>query len=194
MENDVALLDGNLGFDLSGEVLRAPAIEDLKRLSLVDKLVNLLAASKVSVIVKVQPQEPVLTGAYKETPNPEYEPGTVTPKTIKQPYPFFIKEYPVSLELITHIDPLMDFLNNIRREKQFLLVRDISINSELGAANRELSERFKPGMVHVVIAAAGMRFLSGEEMERARSKNIEAAQYLQWRHKPLPDDVEPKGY
>ena len=194
MNADVALLDGDLGFPPMGAIQKKKAEENLRKLSLVEKLVNLLAAARVAVIVKVKPLDPVLTGAFKEVPNPEYRPGSRLPRTIRHAYAPFIKEYPVSLELITDIDPLMEFLNNIRREKQFLLVRDISISSEPKIADRDLAERFKPGMLHVVIAAAGMSFLSGKELEALRTKAQKEEERTRWRYQPLPKDIEPLGY
>lgn len=190
----VALLDGNLGFRGDGVIDKKQAVEDLKKLSIVEKLVSLLATSKVAVVVRVEPLDPVATGAYKEEPNPEYRPATAIPKTIKRPYPPFIKEYPVTIEIITYIDPLMDFLNNIRQEKQFLLVRDIAVRSQLKTRASDLAERFKPGMVHVAISAAGMRFLGGEELDDLRAKTRASELRERLKTEPLPTGVSAKGY
>lgn len=194
MKEDVALFDSNLGFEPEGAIRKEKALEDLRKLAIVEKLVNLLAGAKVAVIVNVRPLDPVLTGAHKVIPNPEYRPGLKAPKTLRRDYPAFIKEYPVSIELAAGVDPLMEFLNNIRQEKQFLLVRDISVSSELKTGPKELKEHFKDGMLHVTISAAGMAFLSKEELEGLRTVARAEEDRLRWRYEPLPKDVRPGGY
>ena len=105
------LTDRDLGFK---EILRRPldpqgAIENLKRLSIVTRVVKLLAESGVAEIVKITHDEPDRAGP--------------------EGFPDIIKEYSVQIVVMTRLDPLMKFLHNVRQPgKFFLVVRGLEID------------------------------------------------------------------
>ena len=190
----VQLLDGDLGFDrtAAGSIVnRTKAMENLKSLSIVEKLIALLTDAKVTAIVKVSPEDSLLTGSYRMVDNPAYSPGSTQPKKKRVPNPPFIREYPVQIEIICDLTTLMKFLSSVRQEKQFLLVRDIAISAD-PPENRKTAELMKPGEVYVTIAAAAMRFLSPEE----HSKQVETVRKTQQWLKPAKpsSDTGPLGY
>ncbi|MBN1809862.1 MAG: Amuc_1100 family pilus-like protein [Planctomycetes bacterium] len=187
----VQLLDGNLGFSDRGVIDRARATEDLQNLSIVVKLIYLLADVKVTAITRVAPEEPIVTGSFRREKNPQYVPRGGQPKMKVVPNPAFIREYPVRLEIITDVTTLMRFLSSVRQEKQFFLISDISISTET-PGDKKVAEMMKPGQVYVKIAAAAMRFLSPEEhAEQVKKVRIEQQWYDRFKS---TGPVRPKGY
>ena len=190
----VQLLDGDLGFDrtATGSIIdRAKAMENLKSLSIVEKLIALLTDAKVTAIVKVSPEDSLLTGSYRMVDNPAYSEGSTQPKKKRVPNPPFIREYPVQIEIICDLTTLMKFLSSVRQEKQFLLVRDIAISAD-PPEDRKTAELMRPGEVYVTIAAAAMRFLSPEE----HNKQVEQVRKTQQWLRPVKGPVytEPMGF
>jgi len=193
-QKGVQLLDGDLGFDRSatGSIIdRAKAMENLKSLSIVEKLIVLLTDTKVTTIAKVSPEDSLLTGSYRMVDNPAYSEGSTQPKKKRVPNPPFIREYPVQIEIICDLTTLMKFLSSVRQEKQFLLVRDIAISAD-PPENRKTAELMKLGEVYVTIAAAAMRFLSPEE----HNKQVEQVRRTQQWLKPSKPSLynEPMGF
>jgi hypothetical protein len=146
------LTDRDLGF---GAILGEPldpegAIENLKRLSIVTRVVTLLAESGVAEIVRITHDEPGRAGA--------------------EGYADIMLEYSVQIEVRTRLDPLMKFLHKVRQPgKFFLVVRGLEIDGhdpydKRVSRNGEVDER----MLSVKITSAGMRFLSEEERKAAQ--------------------------
>ncbi len=144
----VTLLDDEIGFkDIvqKGYLQDTEARENLNRLSIVRRLVLLLAKAGVSEIVKITPSPPVWTGP--------------------EGYPKFIREYPIGIHVRTKIDPLMRFLHDVRRPGEFfLVVREfgvLALDPYSGKRDGKLVEG--DTRLSVVISAAGMRFASEED-------------------------------
>ena len=174
----VNLEDPDLGFELSSRLDKESAQENLRRLSIVERLVRLLVDARAHTIGSVKHDEPKLTGAWLREKNPDYKPSSkvasLRQKYIIRKYPEFIREYPTRIELIADIDPLMKFLHSVRKEHQFLVIRSLDIQSAAGM--RDSDDRILPsGMLQVVITAAGMSFLSDEEVEQFEEKMPKAA-------------------
>jgi hypothetical protein len=144
------LSDPTLGF---GDILGKPlnnkqAQENLNRLSIVVRLVKLLAQSGVVEIVKISPGEPVKTGPADYAP--------------------IMREYPVNIQVKTRIDPLMKFLHSVRKPGEFFLVvrgLDVRGSSPYGRKNRPAGK--DENELTVSITAAGMRFFTEEERKAA---------------------------
>ncbi len=131
---------------LSRPLDTAGAKENLNRLSIVRRLVELLARSGVSEIVKIVPGEPVETGP----------PG----------HGNIMREYPVSIHVRTRRDPLMTFLHGVRRPGEFFLVvreLDVKVFDPTAKGARGAAAGADGDELTVVITAAGMRRLTEEE-------------------------------
>ncbi len=160
----VKLSDEELGFgaELKGPLDNKGAQENLNRLSIVRRVVELLAGAGVTEIVSISPGKPVKTGP----------PG----------YGAIMREYPVRINVKTRLDPLMKFLHNVRRPGDFfLVVRGLDVKAYdpygKGAGRRHAVD---DRTLTVAITAAGMRSLSVEERratagqrpERVRSVKV----------------------
>lgn len=169
--NPAKLSDRELGF---GKILKVPldtkgAQENLNRLSIVRRLVELLAKAGVAEIVSISPGDPVKTGP----------PG----------YAEIMREYPVGIRARTRIDPLMKFLHSVRRPGEFfLVVRGLDVIGfdpyAKDAKRKEVDEK----ELMVAITAAGMRFFSEEERKAAPKRKPKREKIIKegW--------GEPKGY
>lgn len=145
----VKLSDADIGFPdevMKGDVKDKDAPENLRRLSIVRRLVLLLMRAGVTEIVSIGPSAPVWTGP--------------------EGYPQFIREYPVSIHVRTRLDPLMKFLHSVRAESGefFLVVREFDVKAfdpyrDKGGARSDVDET----QLSVMISAAGMRFATEEE-------------------------------
>ncbi len=165
----VNLEDPDLGFELRRTLDKKAAQENLRRLSIVDALVRLLVDAKVHTIEKVEHSEHKLTGASVREENPRYVPrGKFSfnrDRFFWRQYPPFIREYSVRLALITDIDSLMKFLHLVRQENKFLMIRTLTVSSAAGRPDVD-GEPLGPGKLRVAISAAGMSFLSEEEVAK----------------------------
>jgi hypothetical protein len=146
----VKLSDPDIGFPhLKGLVKDKDAPENLRRLSIVRRLVLLLMKAGVTEIVSIKPSAPVWTGP--------------------EGYEQFIREYPVSIHVRTGLDPLMKFLHSVRRPGEFfLVVREFDVQAfdpygGKGGARTDADET----QLSVMISAAGMRFATEEERPEA---------------------------
>ena len=169
----VNLDDPNLGFEPKAKLNRKSAQEDLRRLSIVEKLVKLLVDAKVHTVRSIKHDEPSLTGAFLREKNPAYKANAkiaaLKQKYIITKYPEFIREYPTRIELFSELDPLMKFLHSVRQENQFLVILSLDIRSAAGQEDSD-GRLLTPGMLKVVITAAGMSFLTEEEVEEIEKK------------------------
>jgi len=169
---NVQLFDGDLGFTDRGVIDKTRAEEDLRSLSIVVSLIDLLANIQVTAITEIRPQDSILTGSFRVLDNPRYKVGSNEPKTIRLVNPAFIREYPVKLGLICDLTTLMKFLSSIRQENQFFLIRDISITAT-PPKDPHVAEFMKEGDVYITISAAAMRFLTKEEHDEQVAKTTE---------------------
>lgn len=146
------LTDLDLGFTsiLSKPLDPKGARENLKRLSIVTRVVKLLAESGVAEIVKITHDEPDRAGPAG--------------------YADIMLEYSVQIEVRTRLDPLMRFLHKVRQPgKFFLVVRGLEISGRDPYNTRrtrdaDVDERD----LFVKITAAGMRFLTKKERKVAQ--------------------------
>jgi len=146
----VEITDRTLGFHgiLDKPLNNKEAEENLNRLSIVVRLVKLLAQSGVAEIVKISPGEPVKTGPAGHAP--------------------IMREYPVRIQVRTRIDPLMKFLHSVRKTNEFFLVvrgLDVKGFDPYGGKNRPTG--IDENELMVLITAAGMRFFTEEERKAA---------------------------
>jgi hypothetical protein len=167
-EKAVALSDPTLGF---GDILGKPlndkqAQENLNRLSIVVRVVKLLAKVGVREIVNISPDEPVETGPAGHAA--------------------IMREYPVRIRVKTRIDPLMRFLHGVRKpreeagargpedrdgevepEELFLVVRGLDVRGWDPYGRTRKPAGISEDELMVSITAAGMRFFSEEERKAA---------------------------
>ncbi len=146
----VKLTDQTLGFrDILDKPLNnKQAQENLNRLSIVVRLVKLLAASGVAEIVKISPDEPVKTGPAGHAP--------------------IMREYPVKIQVRTRIDPLMKFLHSVRKTDEFfLVVRGLDVRGFDPYGRNKRTAVIDENELMISITAAGMRFFTEEERKAA---------------------------
>ncbi len=166
----VSLEDEHLGFDpekirrLSGK----EALENLKKLAMVEKLVRLLMLARVSRIITVKPEEIQLTGALR----PVTSPGSRRPGQMAR-YPPFIREIPVQIVVVAPVDALMRFLHSVRRKDNFLMIRNIQIHNRHAKGLDVTGEYDKllENELLITITAAGMSFLSEKEVQEQIAKD-----------------------
>ena len=166
INKNVGLQDKRLGFSIEMiENLNArEAPENLKKLAMVEKLVQLLMDARVSRILTVVPEDFKTTGAIRPAAR-----GSATDDKNREVvyYERFIREYPVRIVVVTPIDALMRFLHSVRQREQFLMIRNISIRNRQAEGLRPGGELAKMGEdeLWVTITAAGMSFLSKAEIK-----------------------------
>lgn len=151
----VVLSDPDLGFEeiLAKMLNNEQAQENLNRLSIVRRIIQLLVKAGVVQIIEISHTEPALTGA--------------------EGYDEFIREYPVRITVRSRLDPLMRFLHEIRRPGEFfLVVRELMIHNRdfLVGTNYSKDQQVAADELLVVISAAGMRFPSEEEAAKEKAK------------------------
>jgi hypothetical protein len=150
----VKLSDADIGFPVvgKGHVKDKDAPENLRRLSIVRRLVLLLMKAGVTEIVSINPSAPVWTGP--------------------EGYPQFIREYPVSIHVRTRLDPLMKFLHSVRRPGEFfLVVREFDVGAfDPYEGKRGARSDADESQLSVTISAAGMRFATEEERPQTPKK------------------------
>lgn len=150
-----SLDDQTLGFDnLDDAIDNKKAEENLAKLSITRKIIELLAQSGVPRIISVRPQEPVLVG----------------PKG----HDDIMREYPVTIRVKTGLDALMKFLHSVRRPGEaFLVVRSLTASSEVTKDKKNEKNSVElilnKGELDVHITVAGMAFLDKNIRERSRT-------------------------
>lgn len=127
------------------------AEEYLRELAITEKIIDLCIEAKVRQeqfekssnvqpeafmrIIKVDPLESVPTGPTKLTPNLGYSPDERNPNSPRfnkyqvKTYKPFIQEYPVDITLHCDVNTFMRFLHSVRRQGQFLVIRNLQIVS-----------------------------------------------------------------
>jgi len=193
----VDLLDPNLGFDVEGYIHVAEAPENLKKLAIVEKLMELLMAARVRKIVRVTPQDAEEKGAVVRRHNPQYNPkarrGAGRERFIRIAYPPMLREYPIEIAIVTKLDPLLDFLRSVRREKQVLVIRSLNIRNRDfpgGGRDHEMIQSLAPEELYVTISAAGMSFLSPKAIAEREKRLASTAP----RPVRRPTEIRPLGY
>ena len=174
----VDLHDPNIGFPpekFGGVLEKGQAGTNLRKLHIVERLVDLLTSAAVKKIIAVRPDEPKKEGAVRYERNPKYDPRNANSQEfIVHPYPAFIWEYPIEIKTVCGIDALMSFLHSVRQRKQFLTIRAIDVDSpdayEAAGEKAAAWKESDPGLLQVTISAAGMSFISDEDRKAELDK------------------------
>jgi hypothetical protein len=140
-------------------------------------------------IISVEPQFSVASGPSKLTPNPAYNSEEKNPQSPRfnkyqvKTYKPFIQEYPVQITLQCDINTFMRFLHSVRRQGQFLVIRNLQIVGPslrdsktdtteierfMGDSQKEANRRapVRDEHVFVTISASGMDFFDPVEKPR----------------------------
>jgi len=181
------------------------AEEYLRELAIAEKIIDLCIEAKVRQeqfeknsnvqpeafmrIIKVDPLESVPTGPTKLTPNPAYNAEERNPNSPRfnkyqvKTYKPFIQEYPVDITLHCDVNTFMRFLHSVRRQGQFLVIRNLQIVSPfleeskidknevmpfVGETQNETAKRVpvRDEHVFVTMSAAGMDFFDPVQKPR----------------------------
>jgi hypothetical protein len=200
IEARVSSDDPNVGFakwNDRADITINKAEELLRELAIAEKILELCMDAKIRQerderaanlqpeafmrIIKVDPLESRPTGPTKLSANPAYNEAEKNPnsprfnKFLIKSYKPFIQEYPVDFVLHCDINTFMRFLHSVRRQGQFLVIRNLQIVSpamaesqadktELGkvmgdsAGDEAKRAMVRDEHVFVTMSAAGMDF------------------------------------